>query len=294
MHDENKTLSRFARYYPHGSANFRHLVSTQVQQALDEDIGTGDLTALLIDKTAHAEANIVSREHAVICGIDWVNSCFQILDGDVQIDWQINEGDKVQPKQKLCTIRGNVRALLTAERCALNFLQTLSAVSTQTQQYVQRIKGSKAKVLDTRKTLPNLRLAQKYAVAIGGGYNQRLALYDGILIKENHIVVAGGIAAVLKNAQALDCKVSIQIEVENLSELKQSLNAGATSVLLDDFSLSALKQAVELNQGQARLEASGNITLNNVRDIAETGVDYISIGALTKNIRAIDLSMRIK
>lgn len=284
----------FNQIYPRGSQAFTNLVQQNVRLALAEDIGSGDLTASLIPANQHASATITSREVAIICGQDWVNTCFQQLDNNILIKWHVNEGDKVAANQLLCEITGNARALLTAERCALNFLQTLSAVATQTREYVDAIKNTNTKILDTRKTLPGLRLAQKYAVTVGGGANQRLALYDGILIKENHIAAAGGIAAALIQAGKLNQNVSIQIEVENLDELQQALSAGATSILLDNFSLPEMHVAVKLNNGRALLEASGNVDLGTVYDIAATGVDRISIGALTKNIRAIDLSMRIK
>ena len=262
--------------------------------ALAEDIGTGDLTAALIPAAQQAQATIVSREKAIICGIDWVNACFKSLDENIDIKWRVNEGDKIASNQVLCEISGNARAILTAERCALNFLQTLSAVATQTREYVDAIADTKAQILDTRKTLPGLRLAQKYAVTVGGGANQRLALYDGILIKENHIAAAGSIHEALSHALQLNKNVSIQIEVENLDELQQALNAGATRILLDNFTISDMQAAVNMNAGKALLEASGNVNLDTVRAIAETGVDRISIGSLTKNIRAIDLSLRIK
>ena len=280
-------------YYPRGSQQFNLLVDVLVKTALAEDVGTGDLTASLIPNT-HTNATIISREQAIICGIDWVNACFKQIDECVEINWQVSESDVVSPNQVLCEIHGNARSLLTAERCALNFLQTLSAVATHTQQYVKLVEGTKAKIHDTRKTLPGLRLAQKYAVTVGGGFNQRLALYEGILIKENHIVAAGSIAATLQQALALDTSASIQIEVENLSELNEALAAGATSVLLDDFSLEDMRTAVKTNNGKALLESSGSVDLSTVQQIAETGVDRISVGALTKNIQAIDLSMRIK
>lgn len=298
MTDKNNPLPLFSQHYPTGSDAFSTLVNTHVKNALEEDIGSGDLTASLIEADHEAQATIISREPAVISGIDWATACFHQVDQNIRIAWHVKDGDVVNPNQTLCEISGNARGLLTAERSALNFLQTLSAVATQTRIYVEAIAGTSAKILDTRKTLPGLRMAEKYAVSVGGGHNQRLALYDGILIKENHIAAAGSIAAALQQAQALNTPASIQIEVESLDELKQSLDAGANSVLLDDFSLAALKEAVKLNteqyQKQALLEASGNVNLTTVRDIAETGVDRISIGALTKNIQAIDLSMRIK
>lgn len=286
-------VSLMTKFYPRGSQQFSLLVNGLVQHALAEDIGSGDLTASLVPEL-ETSATIISREKAIICGIDWVNACFKQMDANIQIDWRVEEGQLVSPNQLLCEIKGNARALLSAERCALNFLQTLSAVATHTHQYVQLVKGTKAQILDTRKTLPGLRLAQKYAVTVGGGFNQRIALYDGILIKENHIAAAGSIAAALQQAFALNTEASIQIEVESLTELNEALAAGATSVLLDDFSLSDLRTAVAISNGTALLEASGNVNLDTVRQIADTGVDRISIGALTKNIQAIDLSMRIQ
>lgn len=293
----------FNQIYPRGSQAFTNLVLQNVKLALAEDIGSGDLTASLIPANQQSSASITSRETATICGQDWVNACFQQLDEHIQIKWHVNEGDKVAANQLLCEISGNARALLSAERCALNFLQTLSAVATHTREYVDAITAASiksgtqivsAQVLDTRKTLPGLRLAQKYAVTVGGGFNQRLALYDGILIKENHIAAAGGIKAALEASSRLASGASIQIEVENLDELQLALHAGATSILLDNFTLADMCEAVKLNNSRALLEASGNVNLSTIRDIAATGVDRISIGALTKNIRAIDLSMRIK
>ena len=284
----------FTQKFPRGSPAFNDLVSANVALALAEDIGTGDLTAALIPATQQAKATIVSRENAIICGIDWVNACFKSLDENINIIWRVNEGEKIASNQVLCEISGNARAILTAERCALNFLQTLSAVATHTREYVEAIASTKAQILDTRKTLPGLRLAQKYAVTVGGGANQRLALYDGILIKENHIAAAGSIHAALSHSLQLNKNVSIQIEVENLDELQQALNAGATSILLDNFSLADMQQAVSITNQRALLEASGNVSMHTVLNIAQTGVDRISIGSLTKNIRAIDLSLRIK
>jgi nicotinate-nucleotide pyrophosphorylase (carboxylating) len=290
----------FTQKFPRGSAAFTDLVNRSIALALAEDIGAGDLTAQLIPANQNAEATIISRESAIICGLDWVNACFHQLDKNITIKWQVAEGDKIAANQLLCEISGNARALLTAERCALNFLQTLSAVATQTRSYVDAIVGTNAQILDTRKTLPGLRLAQKYAVTVGGGANQRLALYDGILIKENHIISAKStglqtnIHAALSHASALNSKATIQIEVENLNELAQALSAGATSILLDNFTLADMRKAVKINAGKALIEASGNVNLKTVRAIAETGVDRISVGAITKNIRAIDLSMRIK
>lgn len=287
----------FKQYTTEKSMAFLDLVNTQVKATLAEDIGTGDLTAQLVPAKQQAKATILVREEAVICGIDWVNSCFWQLDEDIKLDWQVIEGEKVKANQVLCKISGLARPLLTAERCALNFLQTLSATATETRKYVDAIAGTHSQILDTRKTLPHLRLAQKYAVTVGGGHNQRLALYDGILIKENHIAAAGSIAEVMKQAFALNAGKSIQIEVENLNQLEEALIAGAKSILLDNFTIDLLTEAVRSNKLHAEpaiLEASGGITLDNVRNVAMTGVDRISIGSLTKNVRAIDLSMRME
>jgi nicotinate-nucleotide pyrophosphorylase (carboxylating) len=287
----------FTQQYPRGSQAFNNLVKQSVLTAMQEDIGSGDLTALLIPEENTAEATIITREDAIVCGIDWVEACFHYVNKDIKIKWLVNEGEKVATNQLLCKISGNARAMLTAERCALNFLQTLSAVASHTRLYVLAVSGTKVEILDTRKTLPGLRLPQKYAVTIGGGSNQRLALYDGILIKENHIAAAGSIAAALAQAAKLNKNTSIQIEVENLDELKQAYAAGATSILLDNFSLGDMREAVLFNENNGKfaiLEVSGNVNLSSARAIALTGIDRISIGALTKNIRAIDLSMRFK
>jgi nicotinate-nucleotide pyrophosphorylase (carboxylating) len=289
-------MTLFRKYYPIESAAFDALVTTQVQAALNEDIGSGDLTALLVPQQQMVSATIVARESAIICGQDWVNACFKLIDLNVQLEWLVNEGERAQPDQLLCRVNGLARPLLSAERCALNVLQTLSATATETRKYVDAIAGTNAQILDTRKTMPHLRLAQKYAVTVGGGHNQRLALYDGILIKENHIAAAGSISKVMQQAFALNTGKSIQIEVENLTQLKLALEAGATSILLDNFSNDLLREAVNINSQtgkKAVLEASGGITLDNVRAVALTGVDRISIGSLTKNIQAIDLSMRV-
>jgi nicotinate-nucleotide pyrophosphorylase (carboxylating) len=288
------TIALFTQAFPTDSLAFRQLVDNTVSHSLKEDIGTGDLTAQLISSEQTAQATIISREAAIICGIPWVNSCFLQLDPTVQIEWKVSEGDAVQPSQVLCENSGNARAMLTAERTALNFLQTLSATATVTRQYVDAIAGLKAQIHDTRKTLPGLRMAQKYAVVVGGGQNQRLALYDGILIKENHIAAAGSIQAVLDQAYQLNKTDSIQIEVESIAQLLEALEAGAKSVLLDNFNYDQMREAVKLNQGRAVLEASGNVNMQTVRTIAETGVDRISIGGLTKHIQAVDLSMRIR
>ncbi|MFN3543813.1 MAG: carboxylating nicotinate-nucleotide diphosphorylase [Thiobacillus sp.] len=269
-------------------------VETDIARALDEDVGSGDLTARLIPAGQTARARVITREAAVIAGRPWFDACYRALDRNCRIDWKVNEGDAVAAGTTLVELHGNARALLTAERPSLNFLQTLSAVATATRPYVEAVRGTRAAILDTRKTLPGLRLAEKYAVRVGGGQNQRVGLFDGILIKENHIAAAGGIAPVLQAAFRLaEGQVSVQIEVETLDQLAEALDAGATLILLDNFSLDAMREAVRLNAGRALLEASGNITLETVRAVAETGVDRISIGSLTKHIRAVDLSMRI-
>ncbi len=289
-------MTLFTLAYPLETPAFKQLVLNQVALALAEDIGSGDLTAQLIPVAQLASASIVVRENAIICGIDWVNACFKHLDPNVTIDWLVAEGERVHSNQVLCKITGGARALLTAERCALNFLQTLSATATQTRKYVDAVAGTKTQILDTRKTIPQLRLAQKYAVTIGGGHNQRLALYDGVLIKENHIAAAGSIDAVMQQALTLGTGTDVQIEVENLVQLEQALDAGATNILLDNFSVDLLRAAVRINVQRGKstiLEASGGISLDNVLEIAQTGVDRISIGALTKNVNAIDFSMRI-
>ena len=272
-------------------------IKHNVSQALAEDVGAGDLTALLLPAGKTANASVISREDAMLCGSRWFETCFRQLSAETEICWFAQDGEVIHAGQKLCAITGNARALLTAERPALNFLQTLSAVATQTRRYVAAVAGTGAVIVDTRKTLPGLRLAQKYAVKCGGGVNHRLGLYDGILIKENHIIAAGGIAQALLAAKEIaPPDVFIQIEVETLDELRDALDAGAAMILLDNFALAQLRHAValtaELAPGRAILEASGGITLENVRAIAETGVQRISIGSLTKDIKAVDLSMR--
>lgn len=272
-------------------------IHANVRCALAEDVGTGDLTASLIPREKTLIASVISREDAVLCGMQWFETCFSMLAPETAFARFVNDGDLIEPGQKLYEIEGNARALLTAERSALNFLQLLSAVATHTRRFVDAIAGTGAVIVDTRKTLPGLRLAQKYAVKCGGGTNHRFGLYDGILIKENHIFAAGGIAPALKNAQAIAAaNVFVQIEVESLPQLHQAVAAGARMILLDNFTVGQLTEAVAGIRRQSGekivLEASGNITLANVRRVAETGVDRISIGALTKDVKAIDLSMR--
>lgn len=270
-------------------------IERSVSQALAEDVGAGDWTASLTAEDEHAQAYLVCRGAAVVCGQAWFELCFRKLDHDASITWHVSEGAWVQRGTTLCEIRGKSRALLTGERTALNFLQTLSAVATVTRRYVDAISGTRTAIVDTRKTIPGLRLAQKYAVRTAGGVNHRLGLYDGMLIKENHIAAAGGVTRALQAARKVAPQgVWIQIEVETLEQLREALREGATMILLDNMSLEHTRQAVELSAGRAQLEASGGITLDNVRAIAETGVDRISIGSLTKDIKAVDLSMRFQ
>lgn len=268
-------------------------LESNVTQALTEDVGSGDVTGLLVPDDEWASASVIVREAAVLCGAPWFEAVMNQFDERIVVTWRYAEGDAMLPDGEVCALEGPARSLLTAERAALNFLQLLSGVATATRRYVEAVAGTRASILDTRKTLPGMRLAQKYAVRVGGGKNQRLALYDGVLIKENHIATAGGIAAALARAQALQSGVGIQIEVESLDELKLALDAGAESVLLDNFSLDMLRAAVALNQGRAVLEASGGVNLDTVQAIAQTGVDRISVGSLTKDLRATDYSLRI-
>ncbi|MBU3542855.1 carboxylating nicotinate-nucleotide diphosphorylase [Polynucleobacter sp. MWH-Loch1C5] len=283
MYQSNETLSA--------------AIERNVREALVEDIGLCDYTAQLVPDDLKT-ARLIVREDAILCGVAWFEACLKTLDQDAQIQWRYREGDAMQANSEVCFIQARARALLSAERPALNFLQTLSATATITHAYVKAIEGASPNphgchILDTRKTLPGLRQAQKYAVTVGGGQNQRLALWDGILIKENHIAAAGGITQALQQAQALNAPVSIQIEVENLLELKEALDAGATSILLDNFSTDQMREAVQLTAGRALLEASGGVDLVQVREIAATGVDRISIGKLTKDVAATDYSLRV-
>lgn len=268
-------------------------VERNVVAALAEDIGGGDLTALLTPAERPAIGIVTCRETAVLCGTRWFTACFRRLDPAARIRWLAQDGDALAAGQIVCEIAADTRALLTAERAALNFLQLLSGTATLTRTYVEAVAGTRARIVDTRKTLPGLRLAQKYAVRCGGGTNHRLGLYDGILIKENHIIAAGGITAALEQARRLaGADFFIQVEVETIEELAEALDAGATMILLDNMDLQQMRQAVGLTAGRAALEASGGVRLETVRAIAETGVDRISIGVLTKDVRAIDLSLR--
>ncbi len=270
-------------------------IESNVEAALAEDIGSGDLTARLIPAENTATATVICREAAVLCGTAWFEACFRNLDAGIEIKWHARDGEAIAAGQTLCEIQGNARAMLSAERPALNFLQTLSATATAARQYVEAVRGTHAMIMDTRKTLPGLRVAQKYAVKCGGGKNQRVGLYDGILIKENHIMAAGGIREALTQAANIAAQgISIQIEVESLDELEQALAAGAKLILLDNFDLETLRAAVKQTGSRAELEASGGITLETVRAVAETGVQRISVGSLTKDIKAVDLSMRFE
>ncbi len=284
-------------------APFRHLhdleevVTTDVTRALNEDVRGGDLTASLIPDTARGRARVIAREAGVIAGCAWFDRCFTELDPDCEVFWHVEDGEGVSENTQLCEISGNARAMLTAERTALNFLQTMSAIATLTRKYVTAVIGTKAKILDTRKTMPGLRMASKYAVHVGGGHNHRIGLFDGILIKENHIMAAGGVNPALKAAFALvqhgaPADTMIEIEVETIDQLREALDGGAKLILLDNMNNTQLRDAVKLANGRAELEASGGVNLQTIRAIAETGVDRISIGALTKDIRALDLSMR--
>ncbi|ADJ29072.1 carboxylating nicotinate-nucleotide diphosphorylase [Nitrosococcus watsonii] len=267
-------------------------IETEVHRALAEDIGTGDVTATLIPATTKTTATIICRETAILCGTAWFNEVFRQLDASITVDWTKTDGDPIFAHQVICTLHGLARPLLSGERTALNFLQTLSGTATITHRYVSALEGLPVSILDTRKTLPGLRQAQKYAVRCGGGHNHRHGLYDGILIKENHILAADSITAAVAQARTTNSNLPVEIEVENLDELQQALTAGADILLLDNFDIPLLQEAVQLTQRRAKLEASGGITLENVRQVAETGVDYISVGALTKDVRAVDLSIR--
>ncbi len=282
---------------------FAAMLDTEIERnvaaALSEDVGSGDLTAQLVPAGEIRRATVIARENAILCGTAWFERCFTRLDAAIAIVWKAEDGQCINPDQLLCEIEGPARALLTGERSALNFLQLLSGVASKARQYADLVAGTRAQVVDTRKTIPGLRLAQKYAVRCGGGGNHRLGLYDGILIKENHILAAGSIAAALAAAQRIAESAAgrcqfVQIEVETLAELGQALDAGAEMILLDNMGLDEMREAVAIAAGRAVLEASGNVSLDSVRAIAETGVDRISIGSLTKDVRALDLSMRFQ
>ncbi len=268
-------------------------IEANVRRSLREDIGSGDITAQLIPESRLANATVITRDSAVICGTAWVNEVFRQLDPRVAVHWQVADGQQVAPDQALFHLQGPARALLSGERTALNFLQTLSAVATRCQHYAALVQGTAVKLLDTRKTLPGLRLAQKYAVTQGGCHNHRIGLFDAFLIKENHIAACGGIAAAVATARTIAPGKPVEVEVENLDELEQALTAGADIVMLDELSLDDMRRAVSINAGRAKLEASGGVNESTLHSIAETGVDYISIGTLTKDVKAVDLSMRL-
>jgi nicotinate-nucleotide pyrophosphorylase (carboxylating) len=277
------------------AADLAELARADVARALDEDVATGDLTAALVDGARVARARILAREPAVICGVPWVEAAVRACDPSAQLTWHVVEGQRCVADQVVLEIEGNAQALLTAERTALNFLQLLSAVATKTAVFVDAVQGTRAAIVDTRKTLPGLRLAQKYAVKTGGGVNHRIGLYDAVLIKENHIAAAGGVAAVLKRVQDTAPQARfVEIEVETLAQLDEALACGAQMVLLDNMDIPTLREAVRRNAGRAILEISGGVNLQTVRSLAETGVDRISIGALTKDVKAIDFSMRME
>ncbi|OGT55194.1 MAG: nicotinate-nucleotide diphosphorylase (carboxylating) [Gammaproteobacteria bacterium RIFCSPHIGHO2_12_FULL_41_15] len=269
-------------------------IDEAVAASLIEDIGSGDITAALIPATTLATAKIITRETAVIAGQPWVESVYRQVSPRVTLYWFVKEGAHALPNQPLALLRGPARALLTGERCALNWLQTLSGTATRVAEYVQRLKGFKTQLLDTRKTIPGLRYAQKYAVLCGGGTNHRMGLYDAFLIKENHILSCGSIAQAIAAAKKMHAEKLVEVEVENLSELEQALLAGADIIMLDNFSLPLITQAVAINKGRAKLEVSGNLSLETIAAVAATGVDFISVGSLTKHVSAIDLSMRVQ
>ena len=273
--------------------NLAPVITSDVARALAEDIGGGDVTASLVPEDLIAHARVVTREAAVLCGNAWFDEVFRHIDPESRMDWQAKDGDRVRPNQVLCEIDGRARSLLTGERVALNFLQTLSGVATRARTFVDAVAGTNATILDTRKTLPGLRQALKYAVRCGGASNHRMGLYDGVLIKENHIAAAGGIVPALRQARQVAGNVPIQIEVESIAQLNTAIEAGAKLILLDNFDLAGLREAVKVTAGRASLEASGGVNLDTVRAIAETGVGRISIGSLTKDVRAVDLSMRL-
>lgn len=274
--------------------DFKQGLEQQVQIALAEDIGSGDITANLIPENTQAHGSVIAREPAIICGQDWFNESFLQINRDIKINWSVVDGGAIETNQTLCTLTGDARSLLTGERTALNFLQTLSATATKANQYASSIADFNTRILDTRKTIPGLRLAQKYAVHCGGCHNHRIGLFDAILIKENHIIAAGSIGNAVKIARTNNTDGFIEVEVENLSQLSEALDAGVNRVLLDNMDIDTLEKAVKINDNRTELEASGGVTLNNIRQIAKTGVDFISIGALTKDITALDLSMRLQ
>ena len=267
-------------------------IEHDVRNALEEDLGNGDITAQLVPQDRIWKASVYTSESAILCGRNWFDAVFRHLDATIDIRWYAADGDPIKPHQVVCTLKGPARCLLSGERTALNFLQTLSGTATVAGEYARQVNGLHTRILDTRKTVPGLRRAQKYAVRCGGCHNHRLGLYDAFLIKENHIMAAGSIAEAIKNARTLEKDMPVEIEVENKEELQQALQAGADRILLDNFSVEEIREAVAINNSVAELEASGGISLDNLRAYAETGVDYVSVGALTKDVRAIDFSMR--
>jgi nicotinate-nucleotide pyrophosphorylase (carboxylating) len=280
-----------------GSVPIPEDLPQQVAAALAEDVGSGDLTAALIPAYRNGRATVITREEAILCGVPYVDAVFRQIDPRVRLAWAVAEGDAIRPNQQLFTVEGPARALLTAERCALNFLQLLSGTATAAHSYAVLLAGTHCRLLDTRKTIPGLRTAQKYAVRVGGGQNHRMGLFDGILIKENHIAAAGSIALAVSEARRIGAAVPVEVEVENLSELRQAVESAADIAMLDNFSLPGMREAVALNAGAARplkLEASGGIAAAAIREIADTGVDFISVGSITKHVRAVDLSMRFE
>lgn len=274
-------------------------ITRAVEDTLKEDLGgtldpAADITAALIPEDATNTATIITREHGIFCGQAWADEVFKQLGGEVKIEWHVQDGDKVEPNQTLCTLSGPARALLTGERNAMNFIQTLSGCATLVAEYAEKLRGTDCRLLDTRKTIPGLRSALKYAVACGGGFNHRIGVFDAYLIKENHIVACGGIHKAIETAKDLNPGKPVEVETENLDELKEAIEAGADIIMLDNFSTDMMREAVKINAGKAALENSGNVTLETIREYADTGVDYISVGALTKHLKAMDLSMRFK
>lgn len=274
-------------------------ITRAVSDALREDLGgsldaTADITANLIPADARNSATLITREHGVFCGQAWAEEVFKQLGGEVKIDWHVQDGDQVKPNQVLCTLEGPARALLTGERNAMNFIQTLSGCASITAQYAKQLEGTECRLLDTRKTIPGLRSALKYAVACGGGFNHRIGVFDAYLIKENHIIACGGITQAISTAKQLNPGKPVEVETESLQELEEAIQAGADIIMLDNFSIEMMREAVAINAGRAALENSGNVTLETIGDYARTGVNYISVGALTKHIKALDLSMRFQ
>lgn len=270
------------------------LITADVERAFAEDLGKGDATAELLPADGMAEAALTCRDDAVIAGIPWFNACFRRLDPSVRIDWQVRDGERVAPGTVICRLSGHARSLVSAERSALNFLQLLSGTATATAAYVATVSGTGTRVLDTRKTVPGLRLAQKYAVRCGGGHNHRIGLYDAILVKENHIIAAGGIAPAATAARRLHPGLLLEVEVENLAELQQALDAGVDRIMLDNFDVPLMREAVRIAAGRVPLEVSGNVDLSTIGEYARTGVDFVSVGALTKHVHAVDLSLRLR